>query len=632
MLTRVKFSLSWLWDALRMGANFLSRNKKQVRLWLFFIATPWLCFWGVEMLCENDFFDLKPWQWAMNLVWYYFLLFVGWLITGRRKGAIAFDLLFSYVAGLANHYVLEFRGRALFPIDLLSLGTAANVAGNYDYTPDQAVNTVTLLLVFFLVLLFFGPRDKKRNFGRKWVKWVNAAISAGWCVYIFAFFFTSMLPNMGVYAQQWKTKGNGFLLNFTVSASYMRADEPEGYSEAQVEALIDTLEGSDTAADGEPVTNFIIIMNESFADLTEFESLTLTGDPTPYFHSLTENTIKGTMISSVTGGGTAAVEFEVLTGNNMAFLPSGTVAYQMYLTDNTASLAQIAERYDTRSSAYHPYLSSGWNRTQAYERLGFDAQYYQDLVKGEDITTEYADDEIVREYVSDSADFARLYQMTEKAALTGQNSFIFNVTMQNHSGYSKSWNNLQRGIQLTGEFRGNGYDNSTHQYLALATATDNAIQELIEYYSSVEEKTVILFYGDHQPPLSNDLYEDIYGKELDDRTMEEVMTQYETPFFLWANYDIEEQEGLVVGSSFLGVLASQLAGYPQTGYMKFLSALNEEFAAITPVGYVLADGTICAEADELTEAQQALLEQYQYLQHYNLFGDNTENAFFYITE
>ena len=630
MLTRVKFSLSWLWGVLSVADRFLQRNQKQVRLWLYVALTPWLCFWGVEMLCENDIFALKPWQWCMNLVWYYFLLFVGWLITGRRKGAIAFDLLFSFVAGLANHYVLEFRGRALFPIDLLSLGTAANVAGNYDYTPDQAVNTVALLLVFFLVLLFFGPRDRKRNFGRKWVKWVNLAISFGWGVYIVLFFFTSMLPSMGVYAQQWKTKGNGFLLNFTVSASYMHMNEPEGYDGAQVEQLLTTLEGSDAAGDRAPVTNFIIVMNESFADLTWFESLELTGDPTPYLHSLKENVIQGKMISPVTGGGTAAVEFEVLTGNNMAFLPGGTVAYQMYLTESTASLARVAEAYSVRSSAYHPYLSSGWNRTQAYKRLGFDAQYYEDLVLGEDITDEYSEEEIVREYVSDSADFARLYQLTDKARQTGENSFIFNVTMQNHSGYGKAWNNLERGVLLAGDYRGNGYDNTTHQYLALATATDEAIEELLTYYASVEEKTVILFFGDHQPPLNNDLYEKIYGKELDERTLDEVMQQYEVPFFIWANYDIEEQECLVVGSSFLGVLASQVAGYPQTGYMKFLSRVNEEFAAITPVAYVLADGTVCGDREVLTPYQQELLEQYEHLQYYNLFDDGVESGFFTI--
>ncbi len=641
MLTKFRSALSQLWEGMRFPfrwfRDLIRAHPKQAALWLLFALTPFLCFWMVETLSENSIASLAPWQWLMNLVWYACLLFLGWLITGGRRGAIAFDALFSFFIGLANHYVLEFRGRALFPIDLLSLNTAANVAGSYDYTPDSYVWGGLGILCTILFFLFLLPKERARYGGIRWMKWLNLGVSAGWCVYIGLFFFSSMLPSLGVYAQQWKTKGNGFLLNFTVSARYMRVEQPEGYSQEEAQSLIFRLEEegmtSDSTEGADTVTNFIIIMDESFADLTIFDDLTLTGDPTPFYHSLTENTIKGTMYSPVTGGGTAAVEFELLTGNTMAFLPSGTVAYQLYLTENTPSLAQIASALDIRSSAYHPYLSSGWNRTTAYRRLGFDSQYYQDLtVDGDDITTEYSDDELVRVYVSDSADFSRIYQLTDAAKENGQNCFVFNVTMQNHSGYNKSWTNLQRSVTLAGDYVGNGYDSTTTQYLALATATDNALQELIEHYSQVEEPTLILFFGDHQPPLSNNLYRDIYGKDLDERTIEELMQQYAVPFFIWTNYDIEEEQDLIISPSFLGVMASQMAGYPQTGYMKFLSQLNETFASISRVGYVLADGTMYASREELGEEEQALLDQYEYLQYYNLFGDQTEDDFFFVSD
>lgn len=620
----------WLWHKLS-GQPWLALSH--ILFWL----TPLICFLMVEVLSENNpFTRLKPWQWLMNLVWYFCLLFIGWLITGRRKGAMVFDALFSFGIGVANHYILAFRGRALFPIDLLSLKTAANVAGSYDYTPDKFVWGGLAILAAVIGLQFLLPREQRGK--QRWLKWFRLGMSLGWVIYIGVFFFTDMLPSLGVYAQQWKTQGNGFLLNFTVSARYMRAEKPEGYSKEEAQALIAELEEegctSDTVADGAgAVTNFIIIMDESFADLTQFESLTLSGDPTPFYHSLTENTIKGNMVSPVTGGGTASVEFEALTGSTMTFLPSGTVAYQLYLTGKTPSLAQIAGSMGVSSAAYHPYLSSGWNRTTAYENLGFDSQYYQDqVINGTAFGTDYAEDEIVREYVSDSADFERIYRITEENTAQGKSSFIFNVTMQNHSGYTKEWTNLSRGVTLTGEFVGNGYDQSTTQYLALMTETDRALEELITYYSNVEEDTVILFFGDHQPPLKNDLYKDIYGKALDDRTDAEVMEQYVTPFFIWANFDIPEQENVTIGSNFLGVLASQVAGYPQTGYMKFLSRLNETFAALTRVGCITQDGRVTSEVTDLTGEEQALVEQYSYLQYYNLFGDAEEDSFFYIGE
>ena len=641
MLTKCKSALA------RAGA-FLSRpfralwriiraNQLQANLWLLFVLTPFFCFFMVELLAKNTITDLHPWQWLMNIVWYYCLLFLGWLITGGRRGAIAFDSIFSFVIGLANHYVLQFRGRALFPIDILSLGTAANVAGNYDYTPDGHVYGAAGILGAIILFLVLLPKEKGRWGGHRWVKWLNLGLSAGWSAYILIFFFSPMLSSLGIYAQQWRTTGNGFLLNFTVSARYMRVEKPEGYSDEKALELIAQLEDegltSDSASDASTTVNFIGIMDESFADLTRFDSLTLTDDPIPYYHSLTENTIKGMMYSPVTGGGTATVEFEALTGSSASFLPSGTVAYQLYITDQTPSLAQIANTLNIRSSAYHPYESSGWNRVATYERLGFDSEYFLDqTVRGDDISTDYADDEIIREYVSDSADFSRIYQLTDAAKAAGQNCFVFNVTMQNHSGYNKEWNNLYRGVTLKDDFLGNGYTDTTAQYLALATATDKAIQELIEHYEQVEEPTVIFFFGDHQPPLSNDLYKDIYGKELDDRSTEELLEQYVTPYFLWANFDIDEAQGVDTGSNFLGMQASLLAGYPQTGYMKFLARLNETFTGITPVGYVLQDGSIYENREDLPEDAQQLLDEYEMLQYYNLFGGDEAEEFFYIAE
>ena len=641
MLTKCKTALA------RAGA-FVSRpfralwhlmraNQLQTNLWLLFAATPFICFLMVELLAENKMSSLAPWQWLMNIVWYTCLLFIGWLITGGRRGAIAFDSIFSFIIGLANHYVLQFRGRALFPIDLLSLGTAANVAGNYDYTPDGYVYGAAGILGLVILFLVLLPRERARWGGRRWVKWLNLGLSAGWCAYILLFFFTPMLPTLGIYAQQWWTNRNGFLLNFTVSARYMHVEKPDGYSEDKALELIARLEDegytSDSASDAETTVNFIGIMDESFADLTRFDSLTLSDDPTPYYHSLTENTIKGMMYAPVTGGGTATVEFEALTGSSAFFLPSGTVAYQLYLTDQTPSLAQTAKILGVRSSAYHPYESSGWNRVATYERLGFDSEYFLDkTVNGDDISTDYSDDELVREYVSDSADFSRLYQLTDAAREAGQNCFVFNVTMQNHSGYNKEWNNLYRGVHLTGDFVGNGYGDTTSQYLALASATDSAIQELIEHYEQVEEPTVIFFFGDHQPPLSNDLYKDIYGKELDERSVDELLEQYVTPYFIWANFDIDEAEGVDTGSNFIGMQASLLAGYPQTGYMKFLARVNETFTGITPVGYVLKDGSAYEDRESLPEDARELLDQYEILQYYNLFGGDQAEEFFYVGE
>ena len=134
--------------------------------------------------------------------------------------------------------------------------------------------------------------------------------------------------------------------------------------------------------------------------------------------------------------------------------------------------------------------------------------------------------------------------------------------MQNHSGYAQGWYNLPKAIQLPGNLKAADY--SAEQFLDLMRESDKALEELIGYYSQCEEPTLVVFFGDHQPPLANAFYEELYGKKLSERTTEEVMQQYAVPFFLWANYDIEERQDVVISPNFLGVLTAQTAGLPLT--------------------------------------------------------------------
>ena len=67
------------------------RVRSQPGLWcsrLVLLLAPWVCFWMVEILNQNDVFaDLEAWQVLMNMIWYYLLLIVCRLILGRNRRA-----------------------------------------------------------------------------------------------------------------------------------------------------------------------------------------------------------------------------------------------------------------------------------------------------------------------------------------------------------------------------------------------------------------------------------------------------------------------------------------------------------------------------------------------------------------
>ena len=314
---------------------------------------------------------------------------------------------------------------------------------------------------------------------------------------------------------------------------------------------------------------------------------------------MSENTIKGWMYAPVTGGGTASVEFEYLTGFGTIFQPPHTVAYQLYVEEGMPSLAALAGTEGYETTAFHPYDPSGWNRVLTYGYMDFDHQLYEEDV---------VDAKYIRKYVSDSSNYDMIYRATE-----GEDStFLFNVTMQNHSGYAQGWSNLTRDVRLPDHLR--KADTTAEQYFCLSKRSDEALEELITYYAACDEPTMIVFFGDHQPPLKNAFYEEMYGKTMEERTTEEVLQQYAVPFFIWANYDIEERENVVISPNYLGVLTARAAGLPLTGYMNFLAQMYEELPVITPVGMITGDGK-CVKEEDLNDTQQQWLDTYEILNY-----------------
>ena len=612
LLTLLKFNLSY---RLR---SFLS--------YFFVISGPCIMFILVELLNGNvPWADLEIWQIGLNLIWYYIIYTFFILIIRRVNVSLIVSSFLCYIFGTINHYVLLIRGTIIFPADILAWRTALNVANNFSFVPDDVIiRTGILLFIYFMIIYKIPLLNQKIDFSKKIVISLVSIILG----YNFIFFGTNALEKLEIYAQQWKTQANGFFLNFTTALRYSFVEEPQDYTEENLEEISDIpLSPTDT---GKSPDDIIVIMNESFSDLSIFDNLETNEEVMPFYKSLKEDTIKGTAYSSVTGGGTANSEFEFLTGNTLAFLPKNTVAYQLYIKEGAPSLVNQLNSLGYESTAFHPYKASGWNRPTVYNKFGFSSQLYDKDVKSP---------KYVRKYISDKSDYEQIYKITDNS---DKRNFIFNVTMQNHSGYLSSWNNLEKSIHISGNLfeKLNSLDDNNillaaNQYLSLIRESDNSLKELIEHYSNVDKPTMIVFYGDHQPPLSTEFYESLYDKKLDDRELSEIYKQYEVPFFIWTNYDIEEKEDVKLSLNYLGVLACETANIPLTGYQQFLKNLYEEIPVINSLGCITKTGRIVSfdDIELLTQEQKELLKEYNLLSYNNLFEpDEMIPDFFYLED
>ena len=604
------------WPKLPLAERQLAWTGRALLLLL-----PVLAFVLVEYLNYNSWDDFTPVQIALNLAWYYLLELVFYFVRRRRRVAAAkWAFGIAWGIGMANHYLISFRGRTLFPGDFLTLRTAANVAGNYDYRPDSMQWLTIGIFAAVLVLLSFLPREEKRPFD--WRGFAPAA--AGTAVFLAAFFGTGWVEGLGIEPSMWTTRGNGLVLNFTVCLKYMKVEKPDSYSQETLAALAgeNPSDAADTAASADggirPV-NVIVIMNESLSDLSVLPGVETNMDAMPFLRSLTENTVKGYAYSSVFGGTTANSEYEFLTGNTTAFLPAGTVPYQMCVSDGDPSLVGQMEALGYTTIAAHPYRSSGWNRPTVYADYGFDEVYFESdfqdraYMRGDERTG----------YVTDRCDYENLIRWYEEKE-EGQPLFLFNVTMQNHSAYQMAWTNLPKEVWLTGELE-NRFQ-TVNQYLSLVYQSDQAFEDLIDYFSQVEEPTMILLFGDHQPQVATNFYTDVLGTNPDTATAQKKQM---VPFVLWANYDIPEAQGVELSLNYLSALLMDTANLPMTGYQKFLSQLWETAPVINTVGIRDAQGNWYGENAALPEELDGAIEDYKVLLYNNVFDkkDRVENFF-----
>ncbi len=520
------------------------------------------------------------------------------VIGSLSAASLVCHLVFGIWAA-ANSFVFAFRGTPILPWDFMALGTAAAVAGSYDLTPNLRM-IVGLILVGCGIFALVKFRPTFFGLGGRLIALAIAAIFASMVA------FTSLLSDKtfkpDVWSQMGSYKKGGAAAVFLRNLDFLEIEQPESPTLDQLQNTVDALP-ADPLAITEQVPNVIAIMNESWADFEEFGNLTLSEPINEYISSL-PNSIWGHCYTSVFGAGTSASEFEFLTGNSMAFLPSGSIPYQQYVISPSSSLASTMKANGYRTVAIHPGELTSWQRNLAYPLLGFDTfKCETDL----DVPISYE-----RDYISDETSFEQIIWEYENKE-PNEKLFVFNVTIQNHGGYTEP--DYPAQVTVTGA---EGAYPKAEQYLTLAAKTDDAFRRLVEYFEQQEEPTIILMFGDHQPTVEQEFLDLAYGVTQDGMTMEQYMDKYRTPFVIWANYPLPDSQLNDSSLNFLGQYLLRYAGIEQSSYDQYLWNLQKTLPAVTFVGYTDTQGNAYSHLE--TNDFTALIEEYQAFQYNNLFG------------
>lgn len=573
---------------------------------IFFWIVPTINFFVLEGFMNDPLAHIQILTIGFNLLFYY-LFFLFLLFVSKNRGlAVIVSSTLSYSIGLVNYAVIAFRQNPVLPWDLMSVGTAVKVAGNYrlPITIDLVLLSAWFLLLFVFGLFIYGQKRVHR-------KTTSIISILGVVAFFILTCFFAQSPSLGNYIRLRDSffvpstyfASNGYVLGFVRSLQYVNVNEPFGYSIDEAELLLERYDLNEEN-NTDKLPNIIVIMNEAFSDLSVLGDFTVNQECLPYWNSLSDNTVRGNLHVSVKGGNTANSEFEFLTSNSMAFLTTGSVPYELYIKNETPSLASyLKDNFNYDTYGVHSYEANAWRRNEVYPLLGFDHTVFM-----EDFPE---DAEKIRKFISDAATYDAIIELYENRDIN-KNFFTFCVTVQNHGGYNVLYDNF------TPDVVADGLEDAftLNHYLSLIKESDKAFRDLLGYFETVDEPTVVLMFGDHQP--TDEMISGLLEKvDLDFSILEDFEKQYITPFAIWANFDIKEAYIEAISCNYLSSVLLDVAGVPLSSYQRYLSEMQEKYPVITSNCVIDRSGNYISPEVFMTDA--AILE-YSKLQYYKLFG------------
>ncbi|MVP00209.1 sulfatase-like hydrolase/transferase [Paenibacillus lutrae] len=541
----------------------------------------------------------NPGEMVLNYVVIFCLFLFFTALTGRSRISFWIMSVFVLVAGLISGVKFKILGVPLLPWDLFLSSETTDIVQYLNGLFD--LKTVVGIVLFFAAsvgLLYFVPWTHARFRWKENIVLGILAVLIGAGMYLDKPFPVKSALNISTipWNQADNYKLNGFMLSTVLNIEQIIIDAPQGYSQANMENFMKRVERR-TNIDPNVKPNIIVILGEAFWDPTRMKNVTFSEDPVPFIHHLQKNYSSGDMMSPQFGGGTANVEFEVLSGNTVRFLPEGAIAYNQYMNRRVDSLASILARQGYQTASVNPFHNWFFNSRNVYQNFGF----------SKFISSEYFEAEYNGPYLQDKAVMKKIIEQTDTSAGP---DFVFANTMENHAPFTPD-KFAKNSIKVSGDFP----EDTKGMLESLAQGvrnTDEALKMLVEHYEKKGEPTIVVLFGDHLPSMGNNFkaYKDTGYLSDSDDSATVLNKMYSLPVVVWNNYLPAHQDKLNISSAFLGPYILDLAKREGTPYTDYLFSLSKKLPVIPPRNHY-----------ERLNINDADVKEYQMLQYDILFGE-----------
>lgn len=439
-----------------------------------------------------------------------------------RKRTFSFFLAGGIWIGvaIANSILLSFRSMPLTAPDIWLMGSVRTIFDKYMSYFELGLLMLGISAAIAAILyILFRAEKFPRIFGFGVVHFVLT---------LFLVILTTLLfQNVG-FVQKTKDftnlprayQENGFCYCFAASLLTGGVEEPQDYSDEIIHEIKD--KNIDLPATTEDLPNIVFVQLESFFDPNYMLKLVYEENPVPNFQALRENYPSGFLSVPCIGAGTANTEFEVLTGMNLSHFGVGEYPY-MTIVDSVCpeTVAYSLSGIGYSTHAIHNNNATFYDRDIVYSNLNFDtftSLEYMDIDPESDFTpTDWAKDAFLTEEI------LKCMESSE------EQDFVFTVSVQPHGRYPSEYSEEYSYLKVEGmvdESRRIGFE----YYLYQLRQTDEFVGALVQALSNYDEKTVVVFYGDHLPSFN------IRPEELS------AGTEQTTEYIVWANFDIGNEK------------------------------------------------------------------------------------------
>lgn len=304
---------------------------------------------------------------------------------------------------------------------------------------------------------------------------------------------------------------------------------PDDYNEEELKNILKSTERI-TPTWKKP--NVIVIFSESFWDLSKLKDFTFDKDPQSNFHTLSNTGKHFDMISPSYGGISANVEFEVLTGANLSYFSNGYIPYQQlfqyHKSENNPSVIREFKNNGYKTVLLNSSSKRLYSCDKVYKIYGIDSVRHLYDEHKKYVSDEHLTNEIIKYFNSKPKD---------------EKTFYFTITMGGHMPYNiDKWDKYDIDVKSN---YGKDLNNTVKSYAEGMYKADKELGRLYNYIQTLDEETIIVFFGDHLPLLKTQNGDEVYTKTgylSDKNDTETLRKKYNTEALILSNYNIKQED------------------------------------------------------------------------------------------